>query len=350
MEPKRLSALSRITLAPAARCRLLLASVALLLAQPLNTSAQAQKAQKAPHTEDLIVFAQEGALWTLSAASQTPERLLDLPFAAEDVEEIRISSNGSALLLNAGGFVAWSPLGAEEGRKFQLLPCSGPSNISADGDRVVCGTQDARRIAVYTLRPALAVEIVDRKAVGPLYFAESKGDLLTFGDNDDLITVGNGGTRVVASHRPHSTMAVTPDGQRAIGAYSEDAIDVVYSFRLDGKASKRTLVHAAKAIRASADSKWVAVQQEVDGCAVRIAGGQYMCWREYKALAISSEGRSLLLSRRRAGNRDLFLGAVTGTSAKKPLPLIEGVGAAAAFWRRPLLADESMPGAAGGSL
>lgn len=292
------------------------------------------RAQPVKHTDDLIVFAKGDALWSVSAANQDPERLMDLPFAAEEIKDIRISSDGAALLLKGGGFVAWSRLAEVAERKFRLLPCSGPSNISASGDQVVCGTQDAKRIAIYTLRPTLGVEIIDRKATGPLHFAAAASEILTYGDNDDLIVMSADTTRVVASHRPHSTMMVTPDGRRAIGSYNEGAIEVVYAFRLDGKAAKRTLVHAAKAIGTSADSRWAAVQQEVDACAVRIQGGQYMCWREYKALAISSQGQSLLVSRSRGGKRDLFLGAVNGTRAKPPLPLAKDASASAAFWTR----------------
>ncbi len=323
--------LSSLPCSVPARCPFV-AVLCLLFLSLVSASAGAQPARQ---TDDLIVFAKEGALWSISAANQDPERLLDLPFAAEEVEDIRISSNGAALLLRGGGYSAWAPLADGAKRKFQLLPCSGPSNISADGERVVCGTQDAKRIAIYTLLPSLGVEIIDRKAAGPLFFAESKGEVISFGDNSDIISMSKDGTRVVAPHRPYSTMAVTPDGRRAIGAYKEDSIAVVYAFRLDGKATKRTLVHAAKAVRTSADSKWVAVQQEVDACAVRILGGQYMCWREHNALAISGRGKSLLLFRGRGGKVDLFLGAVSGTKAKTPLPLVEGIGASAAFWNRP---------------
>lgn len=308
-----------------------LAGSSLLLLALLCAEARALPAK---HTEDSIVFARGDALWSISSAGENTKRLLDLPFPAEEVESLRISSDGSALLLSGKGLVAWSDLNDAEGRKLRLLPCSGPSSISADGHQVVCGTQNAERIAVYTLRPELGVTIIDRKASGPLFFAENQGEIVTFGDDGGLVALSTEGTRVLSAHRPEASLSLTPNGKRAVGAYSEDAINVVYTFRLDGKATKRTLVHAAKAVRTSADSRWVAVQQEVDACAVRIQGGQYMCWREYKALDVSSQGKSLLVSRaKKGGKHDLFLGAVTGTSSKKPLPLVESVAGAATFWR-----------------
>ena len=245
-----------------------------------------------------------------------------------------MSGKGEALLLRGRGFVAWTSLAPKAKAEWRYLPCSGPSNLSADGKRVVCGTQDKQRIAIYTVEPALAVQIIDSKAAGPLAFAEAQNEIVSFGSKGDVVALSAEGERTLATHRPNARMLVTSDGRRAIGDYEEETINVVYTFRLDEKATKRTLVHAARAIATSADSKWGAIQQEVDACAVRLAGGQYMCWRQYKALAISSSGKSLLLSRSAKGKHDLFLGAVTGTSSRKPLPLMEGAAAAATFWPR----------------
>jgi hypothetical protein len=305
----------------------------LLLLALLCTEARAQPGK---HTQDTIVFARGDALWSIGPTGENTERLLDLPYPAEEVESLRVSGDGSALLLSGKGLVAWTALGDRDSRKLRILPCSGPSNISAHGHQVVCGTKDAQRIAIYTLRPQLGVAVIDRKAGGPLFFAENQGEIVSYGDKGDLVALSKDGARVLSAHRPEGSLTITPNGKRAVGGYSEDAIEIVYAFRLDGKATKRTLVHAAKAVHTSGDSRWVAVQQEVDACAVRIQGGQYMCWREYKSLAISSQGQSLLLSRGKKGKRDLYLGAVNGTSSKKPLPLIEGVAGAATFWKRAL--------------
>lgn len=297
------------------------------------------------HTEDEIIFARADSLWTIPASGGTPTPLLKLPWPAKDLGLLQVSSDGTALLVGGKGFTAWTAIQRGSGQaRLGLLPCSGPSHISADGNQVVCGTQDSQRIAIYTLRPTLSVQIIDRKALGPLYFGASKSEIICFGDNDDLIALSKDGERVVATHRPESSMAVSPDGKRAIGDYNEGAIHVVYAFRLDGKASKRTLVHAARSLDVSADSAWVAVQQEVDACAVRIVGGQYMCWRRYQALAISSRGHSLLISRANSTGHDLYLGAVRGTSSRKPTPLIKAVARVATFWPSPQSTTDSPTG------
>jgi hypothetical protein len=312
---------------------------AIVIAALLGLSSASAEAQPKPKvnnievTEDDVIFARGDALWSMPARGGSASPLVQLPWPAKEVAQLRTSSDGTALLVNARGFTAWAELQRGSEAKLRFLPCSGPSHISADGGRVVCGTQDTRRIAIYTLRPELSVEIIDRKASGPLFFA--KDEIISFGDSGDLLAISQKGERVVASHHPQSSMAVSPDGKRAVGDYNEGSIDIVYAFRLDGRASKRTLVHAAKTLDISADSAWVAVQQEVDACAVRVVGGQYMCWRRFKARAISSRGRSLLVSRANGKKQDLYLGAVRGTSSRKPAPLVESVDGAATFWPAP---------------
>lgn len=303
-----------------------------ILLGPIQSEAEAQPKPKVnviEVTEDDVIFARGDALWSMPARGGEASLLLKLPWPAKEVGQLRVSSDGSALLLTAKGFTGWAELQRGAETKLRLLPCSGPSHIAPDGKRVVCGTQDEKRIAIYTLRPELSVEIIDRKVMGPLFFA--KEEIIVF-DDKGLVAMSKDGERVVADHHPVSSMAVSPDGKRAVGDYGEGDINIVYAFRLDGKAIKRTLVHAARTLDISADSKWVAVQQEVDACAVRVVGGQYMCWRRFKARAISSRGRSLLVSRESGKKQDLFLGAVRGTSSRKPAPLVESVDGAATFW------------------
>lgn len=304
-----------------------------LFSSLLVAPAGAQKKNRKQST-DSVIFGRENALWVVGPAGGDEAKLIDLPFPAQRVDSLKVSSSGTALLVAGNGFVGWTSLADDTVHALRFLPCSGPSNLSADGKRVVCGTQDTTRIAIYTLEPKLDVIIVDRKAAGPLAFAESPDEIISLGESGDIVALSKNESRVVAPHQPTSGMQVTPDGKRAVGAYNEGAINVVYTFRLDGKATKRTLVHAARAVGIAAGSTWAAVQQEVDACAVRIAGGQYMCWRSYQAVAISSEGHSLLVSRNEKERLDLFLATVAGTSSKKPFALVKGVAGVATFWRR----------------
>lgn len=305
------------------RCILLLGAVLLL--------AREADAKEIETTSDRVIFSKGSALWSIEAKGGEPAKLVELPWPAEKVERMRAAANGSALLINADGFVAWTSL---ENPSLQFLPCSGPSEISANGDEVVCGSQDARHIVIYTLRPELAVRTILKPAPSALFFGNAPRSIVG-ALADALINYTN--QKQLASHRPDRALVVTPNGKRALGAYNEDGIDIVYGFRLDGKAVKRTLMHAARCVATSADSDWAAIQQDVDACAVRIVGGQYMCWRRVEALDISSAGHSLLVTRSNdSGSYDLLLGAVRGTSSVKPTPLVQGVAQEAIFWPAPL--------------
>ncbi len=287
-------------------------------------------AKAAVTTTDRIIFAKGEALWSISSEGGSPTQLVVLPFPASAVSRIKVAASGTAMLVSIGSHHAWASLQERE-PTLHFVPCGdGSADISPDGNQVVCTTQVGARIAVYQMRTTLDVRIVDQPASSSLFFIGDKPEVVGFGKGKTL--VADDGT-TLSAHRPDRFMAVTPDGKRGIGAYDEGEIDVVYAFRIDGRAAKRTLMQAARVVSISADSKWASLQQEIDACAVRIAGGQYMCWRSYEAIDISSKARNVLLSRAgKSSGHDLFLGSISGTKASTPKPLVEAVDRAAAFW------------------
>lgn len=300
----------------------------ILIVCSLAVLASETSAEEIETTSDRVIFGRESALWSIEAKGGEPTKLVDLPWPAAKVKRMRAAANGSALLINAKGFVAWTAL--DEPASLRFLPCSGPSEISSDGNQVVCGSQDARHIVIYSLRPNVTVRTILKTAPSALFFGSTPQSIV--GALADTLIDFTSEERL-ASHRPDRSLVVTPDGKRALGAYKEDGIDIVYGFRLDGKAVKRTLMHAARGVATSADSGWAAIQQDIDACAVRIVGGQYMCWRRVEAMDISSAGHSLLVTHTNdTGSYDLLLGAVRGTSSVKPTPLVQEVAHEAIFW------------------
>jgi len=289
-------------------------------------------------TRDRIIFAEKDALWSIPSAGGAPTLLAPLVHDASEVARIKVSASGTAMLVSVGGQHAWADLSSPtHTTTLKFLPFGGglgtSPDISEDGNHVICGTQAGNRIAVYQLRPTLNVQILDRPAAGPVFFA-GDSETVGFGDEGGLVALNN--EQVLSPHRPDRSMAITPDGKRTVGGYNEGDIDVVYAFRIDGKATKRTLMEAARVVSISAGSLWACLQQEVDACAVRIAGGQYMCWRRYEGMDISSDAHNLLLSRAsEKKGHDLFLGSISGTAARKPAPLVSSVERAAAFWPTP---------------
>lgn len=293
---------------------------------------------KAPAlTTDRVIYGQGNAIWSIASDGSSASVLVPLSRPASEVSRIKVSASGTAMLVTIAGVQAWVDLSSRtKPASLRPLPCAiGPdalADISPDGRRILCATQVPGRIAVYQMRPTIEVQIIERAALGAVFFAGDQ--TIGFGEKSTLIDLETG--NVLADHRPDREMMISPNGARAIGAYDEGDIDVVYAFRLDGKAVKRTLMQAARAVSISTGSKWASLQQEVDACAVRMAGGQYMCWRRFEAMEVSSHARNMLLSS--AGEQsghDLFLGSISGTSARKPTPLVQSVERAAAFWPDP---------------
>ncbi len=308
------------------------AILAFVLLSPLGTGTSEAKNTRAP-TLDSIIFVRDNSLWSTPIAGDKTIKLLDFPWLVENYELLHIAANGSALLIQMDGLVAWSKLdpATQSAQALKLLPCGGPARLSSDGASVTCRTQDKERIAIYTMLPTISVRVIDKKVETELFWS---GNAVLFRDTGGLVKLQEDSESKVSNHAPSSNMQVTPKGDRVIGSYQEGDIDVVYTFKLDGKAVKRTLVQAGRVVSISADSTWAAIQQEIDACAVRVAGGQYMCWTRFEAVDISTEGRNLLLSVAGAKvGHDLYLGSVSGTKASKPNLIAEGVGTLAAFWR-----------------
>ncbi len=307
------------------RSRLTSLAALLLLSGVFLTSPA--EAKELPLTADSIVFARDTSLFQISASGGTPSEIVKLPWQADKLSALLAAQNGSALLLQAEGFTAWLPLGSAS-PTLQYLPCTGKAQLSASGSKVVCQTQDSNKIAVYQLRPTLEVSIVDRAPNGPVYFGETS--LVCYGDNQSLVACED--STLLSSHRPTKDMLVSYDGKRAVGAYSEGQIDVTYTFKLDGQAAKRTLIPASRPVSIAAGLGWIALQQEIDACAVRLSGGQYMCWSRYQALDVSSQGKNLLLilASKKQGH-DLYISSVSGTKSLSPNAIATGVGPLAVF-------------------
>lgn len=289
-----------------------------------------------PRTSDRIIFARGEALWSVASDGSDERKLASLGRSVNGISRIKVAASGSAMLVSIDGFHAWAELSPDAGpTSLHYLPCGGglstSPDLSEDGGSVLCATQAGERVAIYRMRPALDVAIIDREANGPLFFADANTGAIGFGEQRNLVALDGG--EPLSPHRPDRSMAVTPDGKRAIGAYGEGEIDVVYTFRLDGRATKRTLMQAARVVSISANSAWASLQQEVDACAVRVSGGQYMCWRRHEALDISSHARNLLLTREgETEGYELLLGSISGTKARKPVTLVKSAHRAAAFW------------------
>lgn len=286
-------------------------------------------------TDDELVYTDGQSLWRQVDGEREPVEVARLGVPAELVRRIRPSVDGTALLLDVDGFAAWIDLTTEAPHEPRFLPCSTPASLSADGHRVVCGAPDGERTVVYTLRPSLSHRFLDVAPDSPRFGSQASAPIVVLGEGGVL---GAGG-QVLAPHRPDAGFLVAPSGQRAVGVYlegkgTEDELGTLYTFRLDGKGARRKLIAPADPLGFSRDSRWVIVQAGERACVVRAVGGEYKCWNGFRALAGSTHGRALLVSRpsdQGKGRIDLYRARLDGPRSRPPELVREGVLGTAAF-------------------
>ena len=118
----------------------------------------------------------------------------------------------------------------------------------------------------------------------------------------------------VAPEAPAALLSIAPDGEHAVGRYTEGDAEALFGFRLDGRAARRKLV-AGIPVAWSADSTWLLVDATDEACALRAAGGEYKCWQDYRALGI---GPAYVVV---AGLYALSFLLTLGVSGARPRPL-----------------------------
>ena len=258
-----------------------------------------------------VAYVKDGAVWRAPLA--TPEqatKVVDLAGAAA-VVHVEAAADGSALLIDLGENAAWIDLASPAP---VYLPCRG-GRVSADGHRVLCAARGGGAV-VYRLRPRLGssplvgVDPARAAAAGERVIAEQDGHLTALGG------------AVVAPQAPAGELSVAPDGERAVGRYVDGEVESLYGFRLDGRAARRRLIPGTP-VAWSADSTWLAIASGEEACAVRAAGGEYKCWKDYRALAIGPGGALALLARPgEDGTLALFLVPTDGVRPQKPSALL----------------------------
>ena len=282
-----------------------------------------------------LIFVQKGAIWRVALATpEEPVKLIKLPpMRKKRVTRLEAAGDGSALLVELSKNAAWIDLSGPTPAAPVYLPCRGRAHLSPGGERVLCASRTGKGTSVYRLRPTFGAAPL-AASPGATLMADLTGERVIVAEPKALFLtpVASPDHRTqVAPHAPSASLSIAPDGQRAVGRYSDgDGAESLYGFRLDGEAARRKLGPGTP-VGWSADSVWLAVNGENTACAVRAVGGEFKCWDKFRTLAIDRDGSWLLLARppgAKARRFDLFLGRVGGPHVEKPLPLLRGVSAA----------------------
>ena len=180
-----------------------------------------------------------------------------------------------------------------------------------------------RSSVAYRMRPQLGSAALEQQS--PERTALAAGDRLV-SEKDGALREQD---KVVAPHAPLDRLLVSPDGARAVGRYRDGDGDALFGFRLDGRAARRKLITGTP-VAWSGDSAWLAVDGEDTACVLRAVGGEYKCWDDFRALAVSADGGLALLGKPPESGAaiDIYLVPITGVRPEKPRLLIEGALAA----------------------
>jgi hypothetical protein len=280
------------------------AALALLLASATAVAAPADDDDVTPRS---IVFARGDKLIKADGRGKSETTLATL-LANATVRALRTDANGTVLLADLDG--TWSFMRLD-GRTQTLtaLPCqAGPAQLSVDGTYVLCRGKTTS--LVVNLRSGKQT-LIDVPTPGARLVGSGTGLRLVWADARGIwngIPPQNKAPKRVAAQPPLRSFLVSPDGTRAVGVYADEVYEnahrkhpaeVLMEMPLDGSNARRKVIQHGVPLEWSHDGQWVLVQDGKSACIMRIAGGQYKCWKGYTAAAIAPDGKYALVFGRR---------------------------------------------------
>lgn len=281
--------------------------------------------------ESRVVFARGESLWT---APLEPERegereVAPLGLPASEIVSIDVDARGEIALAQTAGEAMIAELSADG--RVRRVPCEPPAHLSAGGDAVLCRRGESP--ALFELeRPV--VRVFSGAGGEPAGFLGESSDeaVVTDGEAVCAVSFSRYSRRCLAPHGPDGgDLLPAPDGQRAAAAYERDGESALYGFALDGEGVRRVLMTGARAVAWSRDSSWIAARRGGRACLVRAVGGQYQCWRDYRAVDVAPDGAHILLARGDA-HVSIYRAPLEGTRPAEPQRVVENAHAAAAAW------------------
>lgn len=279
-----------------------------------------------------LVFAREGSLMQVELSGRGLRRIATLP-QPRTIAKLAASSSGVVVVRDDLGSWYWVDRWQRR-PSFAPLPCTVDVTLAPSGRIVVCSGSPR---AVQIHEPATgAVKMIPGNVLQPNFRDHHERELVAASDGKlwAISLADWSARRLLVPHAPTGGLLVAPDGSRAVGRYPDDGHQRVFSFRIDGKGARRRLMRDARPVAWSADSKWLLIEAKNMACIVRAVGGQFKCWRGYRAVAISGDGRTAIVARADKTSRKrmhLYKASLNGPNVGTPTPLAPN-GSAAGAW------------------
>lgn len=297
--------------------------VLLLIALP---AAAAHGAEPAGESKGGVVYAKAGALWLRAGDGKGDSvELAPLPTKGP-VASIQVGPTMRGALVQVAD--RWFWLAFRKGKEARELRCKDKTVLSPNGRCIICGDGGGKTLLYILGKRIRSIKLPF--AASAYDFAGS--DRIAIADNKGIWTMAPKGKRRrrLSKHTPEGSFTISPNGHRAVGLYQEPT-EGLYSFRLDGRATRRRLLAEGRPMGWSRDSQWLLIQQQTGACVVRATGGQYKCWNKYEALALSADASTIYLTKEEDGKRGIYMASTAGARPRAPRRILIGTEPAAAW-------------------
>ncbi|CAN5850307.1 hypothetical protein BH11MYX3_BH11MYX3_03090 [soil metagenome] len=269
-----------------------------------------------------VIFARGSSLYRVDprGKGETEIATMAAPGIKIAVRALRTDAQGKVLLVDVGGKWSFLPLDGST-KTLTELPCAdGPAQIAEDATLLLCRSASGGSLIVSL--PDVRQREIEVPPTGTRMVNTGPERRVIWADKTGVWSALTRDLKLrqqVAAEAPLRSFLPSPDGQRAVGVYTDKVYtsikdtkpaDVLMGFALDGQAARRKAIKGGVPIEWSHDSKWVLVQDGGSACIMMANGGQYKCWKGYTGASVASDGRWGLV----LGNRD---GSKKQSAAKK---------------------------------
>lgn len=218
--------------------------------------------------------------------------------ASPEIDALEVDAGQTALIARVRGSWSWMPL---DGTAVALrpLPCGGGlATLASDGTTVLCPAVDGKSYLVIQLATnkssPIALAAADARLAGSpqartVVWADASGAWSA--------PVATPARKTKVADPPVRSFLPSHDGKRAVGVYSDlvrvgrdkKAAELLMLFDLDASNGRRRGIRNGVPLAWSHDDNYLLVQDGTAACLMRANGGQFKCWKGYRAAAVADD-------------------------------------------------------------